>query len=271
MALAAVMATGCSEYTKLLKSQDREKMYKMALEYYGQKKYHKAVSLFDEVSPYFTGTAREDTIAFYNASSFYNMGDFETSGVLLDGFRRNSGRNSPFLEEAEYLYAMGFYYSSPQPERDQTATLQALLAISQYLDRYPNSVKKDDMKVRITELQNKIYDKEYLNAKCYYTIGKYKSAVLALKNALDESPENPHREEMMYLVTKSGYLLAHNSIPTLQRERYLKMMDYYLNFMSEFPDSKYSRELGKMMDDAKEFLVASEAKDPQQEEDNTPS
>lgn len=269
MVFAAAMVAGCSEYTKLLKSQDRDKMYTKALEYYANKKYHKAITLFGEVDPYTTGTEREDTVKFYTASAFYNMGDFETSGMLLDAFRRGSGRSSIFLEESEYLYAMGFYYSSPAPQRDQTASIQAIYSITEYLNRYPNSVKKEDMEGRIAELRNKLYDKEYINAKCYYTIGKYKAAVVSLKNVLDESPENPHREEMMYLTTKSGYLLAKNSIPDLQKDRYLKMMDYYINFMSEYPDSKYTKELNRMMDDAKKFLVSADKKEAKENKDNT--
>jgi outer membrane protein assembly factor BamD len=117
-------------------------------------------------------------------------------------------------------------------------------------------VKKDALNVCVEELKRKIYDKEYLNSKVYYNIGKYKSAVVALKNALDESPENPHREEMLYLVAKSGYLLASNSIVELQKDRYLKMMDYYLNFTAEFPDSKYTKELDRLMQHARDYMAA---------------
>ncbi len=254
VALAAILLAGCSSYSKLMKSGDHEKMYEKGLEYYKARKYQRTLQLFEEIDPYYAGTSREDTIKFHMAAACYNQGDFETSGMLFDQFRR-SHRGSPYLEQAEFMYAMGFYYSSPNPERDQTNSIKAIMAITEYMDRYPNTIKKDDLNERIAELQRKLYDKEYLNAKTYYTIGKYKAATIALKNALDASPDNPHREEMMYLVTKSGYLLAFHSIPSMQMDRYLKMMDYYLNFASEFPDSKYSNELAKMMDHAKEYVA----------------
>ncbi len=254
LVLAAFALAGCSEYSKLLKSKDRDKMYSKALEYYQARKYSKTIALYEDIEPYFDGTARGDTIKFYKAASYYNQGDFETSGMLFEEFRRTAGRNNPFSEEAEYMYAMGFYYASPVPERDQGNTIKAMLAIGEYLDRYPNSPKKEDMERRVGELQRKIYDKEYLNSKTYYNIGYYKSAVVALRNALDDSPENPHREEMMYLIAKSGYLLAANSVHALQKDRYLKMMDYYYSFVSEYPASKYGRELEKMLEEAKQYL-----------------
>ncbi len=270
MALATLFmgAASCTNYSKLLKSKDYDKMYHEALKYYEAKKYNKVITLLDEITPYYQGMPREDTIRFYNAAATYNTGDFQTSELLFDTFRRTFGRTSPFAEQAEYMYAMGFYYSSPKPERDQTNTVKALMAIDEYLDHYPNSPKRDKLTACIAELQRKMYDKEFLNSRLYYKIGKYKSAVTALKNALDASPENPHREEMMYLITKSGYELAHNSIESLQMDRYLKMMDYYLNFASEFPDSKYGRELAKMMDEAKSY-VASHNPEKNQNKDNT--
>ncbi len=264
VAFALGLMAGCSSYTRLLKSQDHEKMYGAALKYYQAKKYQRALQLFEEVDPYFQGTQREDTIKFYMASSYYNQGDFETSSTLLDQFRRQH-RTSPFLEQAEYIYCMGFYYSSPQAERDQSNTAKAMSSIYDYLDRYPASAKKDDLKGYLAELQAKLYEKDYLNAKVYYNTYKYKSAVVALQNAVGKSPESPWREEMMYLIVKSGYQLASNSIPSLQMDRYLKMMDYYLNFASEYPESKYMRELDKMMDDAKAYMAAHK----EQNKDNT--
>ena len=38
--------------------------------------------------------------------------------------------------------------------------------------------------------------------------GKYKSAIVAFKNALKQYPESKRREEIMYLIVDSGYRLA---------------------------------------------------------------
>ncbi|MCD7970328.1 MAG: outer membrane protein assembly factor BamD [Alistipes sp.] len=252
-ALAAAVA-GCSEYQKLLKSKDYQRMYDKALEYYEAGKYQKSAQLLQDVAPYFIGTMKGDSVAYYMAASYYKSGDFETSAMLLDEFRHTYG-SSPFLEDAEYMYAKGFYYLSPSPNRDQAATRRALIAIDEYMERYPNSVKREVLEMDIAELQQKLYDKAYINARTYYKIGRYKAAVVALKNALNQFPDSNHREEIMYLITKSNYLLAHNSIVSLQRDRYLDMMDNYYNFVSEFPDSKYIKELDKMQETAKDYIA----------------
>lgn len=257
----------CSGYNKILKSKDHDLMYSKAIEFYENGKFDKAQQLFEEVALYYQNTAREDTVMYYWGSSFYKTGNFETSGMIFDRFRRQFGR-SPFIEDVEYMYAMGFYFSSPEPDRDQTVTLQAISAINEYLQRYPESIRRQLCLVRVDELKGKLYDKALINARTYYKIGRYKSAVIALRNSLQEYPETPHREELLYLTTKSAYELAYNSIAALQRDRYLDMMDAYYTFISEFPDSKHRREVDRMQNNARDYIAThpSDATDAQEDE-----
>jgi outer membrane protein assembly factor BamD len=176
---------------------------------------------------------------------------------MFDNFRRVYGR-SPFLEDAEFMYAMGYYYSSPPPTKDQSTTIMAITSLSEYLSRYPNGAKYDDVVVYITELQDRIREKEYLNAYTYYKIGQYRAAVITFRNALDKFPDSKRREEIMYLTVKSAFLLAENSVENLQKDRYLTTMDYYYTFLSEYPDSQYLKELDRMQDKSKRFISGSE-------------
>lgn len=255
-------------YNRLLKSNDVELKYRRALEYFNMRKvgrngkernpmanYERCGTLLEQVQPYFVGTARDDSVAYYIATSLYKSGSFDLSSAYFDQFRRRFP-SSVFIEDVEYMYALGFYYSSPDPEFDQSTTMQAIISINEYLERYPASRKKESLEEKKQELVQKLHDKSYMNAKVYYTIGKYKSAVAALNNAIDKYPESNHREELMYLVAKSQYLLSKNSVAHLQLDRYLSMLDDYYNFVSEYPDSKYLKELDKMQEEAKEFIAA---------------
>jgi len=244
--LAALLAS-CGTYNKLLKSTDTELLYQSGLKFYQEKKNDKAIALFDMVDHYYMGTAREDTIKFYTAVSQFRRGDYFTANELLQDFRRRFGR-SPFIEEAEYLIAMGYYLLSPEPELDQTPTEMARASFYEYLSRYPNSVKYDEIQDYLAELQQKLYDKSFLNAKLYYDIGQYKSSIHTFKLALAKYPETTHREEMLDRLTKASFILADNSIESLQRSRYLDMIDSYYDLISEYPESKYLREVTPMYD-----------------------
>lgn len=251
--VVAILIIGCGNYNKLLKSKDHDLLYTEALKYYEAKKYQKTIQLLEIASPFLTGTSKGDSAAYYLAISHYRMGDFQSSSMLFDNFRQ-SYTTSPFLEDVEYMYAKSFYYMSGPPNRDQISTRRALMAIDEYMERYPNSPKYDVMEEHVDELTQKLHDKAYINAKLYYDIGRYKAAGIAIKNALNQYPESTHREELMSLVAKANYKLAENSYTELQRDRYMDMVDSYYSFISEYPESKYRKDLEKLYLQAQKFL-----------------
>ena len=253
VAAFVVGVVGCSPFNKLLKINDSEQMYHAAIKYYEDGDFQHTLQLFEELAPRYASTMRADTIMYYTGCCFYKQGDFETSGTLFDEYRRTYGR-SPLLEDVEYMHAMGYYFSSPEPSRDQTATLQAIRAIGEYMERYPSSPKTGVCEMRLEELRGKLYDKSFINARTYYKTERYKAAIIAFKNALAEYPDTPHREEILFLTLDSSYRLAENSIASLQVDRYLDAMDAYYNFISEFPESKHKRAAERMQRASKRYL-----------------
>lgn len=250
----AVGVVGCSPFNKLLKLNDSEQMYRAAINYYHDGDFQHALQLFEELAPRYASTMRSDTIMYYTGCCFYKQGDFHTSGRIFDEYRSTYGR-SPLLEDVEYMHAMGYYFSSPQPSRDQTTTLQAIRAIGEYMERYPSSPKMGICEMRLEELKNKLYDKSFINARTYYKTGRYKAAIIAFENALAEFPDTPHREEILFLTLDASYRLADNSLASLQVDRFLDTMDAYYNFISEFPESKHAKAAERMQRAAKRFLA----------------
>ena len=60
--LFTYVLASCSSYDKLLKSSDNELKYEMAVKYYEQKDYFRALQLFDELVPVYRGTAKAEKI-----------------------------------------------------------------------------------------------------------------------------------------------------------------------------------------------------------------
>ena len=253
--LVVVLAalSGCSGINALLKSEQPDKIYAKAMEYYGKAKWSRASTLFEGVEHYYRNTTREDSIKYYNAHCKYKNRDYETASMLFDDFRKSYGR-SAFLEDAEGMYAMCLYFLSPGPTRDQTMTSRALIAINEFISRYPASERVEAFKTINEELTERLHEKTYLNAYTYYKIGRHKSAIVALKNALRTYPTSKYREEIMFLIVDSSYQLASNSIDAKQTDRYLSMMDSYLSFREEFPESEHMKEVERMAKHARDYL-----------------
>ncbi len=239
--LLVLFIVSCSGFDKLLKSRDYQLMYQTGLQYYQEKNHYKYTTIFEHLVPIYRGTVQADTIEYYLAEGFYHQGDFILAAHFFDKFRQNYPR-STFTERAEYMYAHSFYRSSPRPLLDQEATNNAISAFSEFISKYPNSPKKAEVNVIMHELRSKLVEKAFINAKLYYEMDDYKSAITALKNSLTIFPDSDFREEQLYLILVSSYKLADNSVLEKRRERFQHTLDEYYNLMSEFPDSKYKRD-----------------------------
>jgi outer membrane protein assembly factor BamD len=99
-------------------------------------------------------------------------------------------------------------------------------------------------------MRNKLVEKSYMSGKLYYNLGDYKASIIALQNSLNDFPETEHREELVFLLLKSNFLLAENSIVQKQMERYQATVDEYYSFVGEFPESKFRREADRIYDAA---------------------
>lgn len=249
-----IILSGCSGINALLKSGQPDQIYTKAMEYYGKEKWQRASTLFEGTQHYYVGTPREDSISFFNARCKFKNRDYDGAVTLLDDFRRKFGR-SAFIEDAEGMYALCHYYLSPGPTRDQTMTGHALIAINEFMSRYPQSTQVENFKTINTELTQRLHDKAFINAYTYYKIGRYSSAISALKNALKEYPDSNHREEIMFLIVDASYRFASNSIRSKQTDRYLQMLDSSLSFREEYPESAHNKEVERMSKQARDFLA----------------
>ena len=238
---------------KIIKSADPDLIFTEGLKYYKIEKWKQAGDLFDACQGYYVGDIREDSIAFFSARSRFKDRDYSVATTQLDEFRRKFGR-SIFVEDAEAMLAMCYYYLAPDPTRDQTVTGEAIIAFSEFIERYPQSKRAEAFSNLIVELTERLKEKAYINAYTYYKVQRYKSAVVALRNALKQYPDTPRREDILYLIAVSNYRLAHNSIEEKQGDRYLNVLDSYYSFINEFPESKHRKELERYIKEAKDYL-----------------
>lgn len=243
--LLFLLLMGCGEYEKILKSKDYPVKFERAMAYYEAEEYVKSATLFDQVANIYRGTTKADTVKYYQAMSYYGQRDYILAGHYFNELATTYS-NSEYVEESEFMTAYCYYKLSPRPSLDQASTFQAINAFKMYMVRYPNSSRINQCRELIAELSDKIVEKSYNSAKLYYDLGYYKSAVIALRNSLSEYPETQYREELMYLILRSSYLLADNSVASKKKERMQATADEYLSFKSEFPESKYQKDAEKI-------------------------
>ncbi len=96
------------------------------------------------------------------------------------------------------------------------------------------------------DLHDRLDRKAFENARLYYKMEDYMAARVALRNVLKDNADNRYREDVLYYTAMSSYHYARMSVQARQKDRYLTFVDDYLNFVGEYPESAYRRELDAM-------------------------
>ncbi len=244
--LAALSIQSCkSEYEAVLNSNDIDAKYTAAFDYFNHGRYSKAARLFENLAVQTSGTEKDDTVQYYWGLSNYRFKDYYTAETNFAKFLTNFPR-SPFSEEAAFLRIDCLYRSTYRYELDQKPTYAAIGVISQYLIENPKSTHAPTCKRMLKELNDRLDKKAYESARLYYKMEDYKAARVAFKNILKDDAENIYREDILYYIAKSSYKFAYLSVEAKQKERYLTFVDDYFNFIGEFPDSPYKKELDSL-------------------------
>ncbi|RMG76595.1 MAG: outer membrane protein assembly factor BamD, partial [Bacteroidetes bacterium] len=108
----------CSDYNKILKSNDLRLKYDKAVEYYEKKQYFKAYPLLEELSVIYRGTSKAEQIDYYLAYCDYYTGDLLYAAYRFKRFAQTYPK-SKYAEECSFMSAYCYYRNSPQYSLDQ--------------------------------------------------------------------------------------------------------------------------------------------------------
>ena len=257
-------AAGCaSKFRKIQKNEDWRVKFEAAMTYYEKKDYYRAALLFEDIRPIVRGLPEGEQVEFYLAYCQYNEGTFILASESFKSFYEVYGRSQSAME-AYFMYAYSLFVSSPPSNLDQNSGIEAMDAMQNFLNRYPDSEFSERAAEVIAKCQAKLEEKGFDNARQYLRVRNFKAAVIALKNFSQDFPDSKFIEESQFLRVDAQYLLAQRSLPSLQEERYQAVVDLYLEFVDKYPESRYLR-------DAERLYVQSRSRLEQFRKDKTAS
>src|SRR5688572_31127131 len=160
---ALVIGVSCGKFRKIEKSQDWRVKYEAALNYYNKEYYYRASVLFEQIIPIVRGLPEGEKVQFYLAYCQYHDKLYLLASEQFKTFYETYGRSS-MAEEARYMYAYSLYRSSPKENLDQTSSIDAMAAMQEFLNRYPNSKFRDQAIDVIMTTQKKLERKGFDNA-----------------------------------------------------------------------------------------------------------
>lgn len=245
--------SSCGEYNKILKSTDYELKYSYAKKYFNAKQYTKAATLLDEIVPIFKGSAFAEESLYLLAQSYYGQKDYMTASQYFNTYYTTYPKGE-YAELARYYSGYGLYLDSPDPRLDQKQTYEAINQLQLYMEYYPQSERAAEAQKIMFELQEKLAYKELLAIRLYFNLGTYMrdnnylSCVITTQNALKNYPYSKYREEFMYYMIRAKYEQAVESVEEKLQGRYRDVVDEYYNYMNEYPEGKYVKQIQKFYD-----------------------
>ena len=242
-----------SDFEKIRTSGDPAVLSKAAYDYYEQEEYFKAQTLLEQVIPLYRGQKELEDIYYKYAYTFYHLNKFILANYYFKNFAQTFP-SSDLKEESEFMAAYSSYELSPNYRLDQTYTQQAIDEFQIFVNAYPNSERIGEINTLIDGMRRKQEKKAFESAKLYLDLKQYQAATTSFENLLKDFPETTNAREVRYLIAKSHYDLASNSIFTKQEERFRDAQEAAEIFVNKYPDGAHYNEVREILERSRQQL-----------------
>ncbi len=241
-ALVILVCTGCTEYTRVLKSNDIDYKFDYAKRAYDQGKWVQTSTILTDLITPLRGGPKGEEALYLLAMSYYNNKDYVNAGVYFKNYYQRYPKGK-YVEDCRFYAGYGYYLDSPDPQLDQSETLRGIQELQGFIDFFPRSEKVQQAQNAMFELQDKLTLKELQNAQLYYNLGSYmgnnyRSAIIVADNALKTYPYTKYREQLEMLKLKAKYQEARQSVDEKKVERFRDVIDEYYSFINNYPDTE---------------------------------
>ena len=237
-----LMILSSCKFQQVLKKGDIDQKYELAMKLYDQKDYSRALQLFDPLINMMKATDKAQKLYYCYAYSYYYQKEYTLASYYFKRYTTNFP-NTKEAEECFFMSAYCNYMNSPDYQLDQTSTIEAIKELQLFTNTYPESARVSECNDLIDKIRTKLEYKDYKIAKMYYRMSDYVSAVTCFNNILKDYTDSPHKEEILYLIFKSYYKYAKESIESKKKERYLKAVLAFNELITHYPNSQYLSEV----------------------------
>ena len=244
VSLLFIFLTSCNEYQKILNSDDNNRKYKAAEEYYNNAEYRRANRLLEQLVPAYRGKPQAERLVYFFADSYFQIRNYYLASYQFESFIKSFPKSQK-LEEASFFAAKSHYMMSPTYSLDQEETNTAIEKLQIFMNNYPESNFTGECNQLISELQNKIEKKEFEVAKQYYTIYDYRAAIKSLDNFIGEFVGSKFREEALYYKFLASYEIAVNSVQSKKYQRLMDLKQLHDNIIRYYPETLFEEDLSK--------------------------
>ena len=231
-----------TDFDKLRLSNDKELKLSKAYEFYKNGDYLKAQYLFEDLIGAVRGTKDAESVYFHYALTHYRLKNYSFASYYFKQFTSTFPYGN-FTEDAYYMSAHSFFKLSPDFKLTQEDTENAIVGLQSFINSYPESQRIDSCNIMIDLLRAKLEDKAIDNAYGYFHRKRYQASAHSFKNLLIDFPDSKQREYIRYMIAKSHFRFAQESVLSKQVERFEQTLLAVSTFETKHPESDYNKEI----------------------------
>ncbi|MFC1898659.1 outer membrane protein assembly factor BamD [Candidatus Cloacimonadota bacterium] len=233
--IIAIVLGACSS-NKIKDQMPVAKKMEIADDFFGRKKYHKAI-------PYYTDVAFERNSTYTSeaqlklADCYFLQNKFTEARFEYEELIRLF-HDSKEINRAYFQVGVCFFEDSLNPHYTQEETREAINAFETFLQKFPFDERKQEAIEYIQKCHEKLIQKKYYNGYAYYKMHDYPAAfmyfdeIIELENLNEIDKMALYHEARMYLVRKD----KNNSMRIAEA----------LN--ARYPDSKETNKINKLIE-----------------------
>jgi outer membrane protein assembly factor BamD len=243
----------CSEYSRVVKSDDYDHKYQLANSFFEKGSYLKAINLFEQVYQRNPKNIQGEVSYYRLGIANYNLGDYLMASYYFSSFSEKFP-NSQKSEETSYRNLLCLIKETPDYSLDQTQTNVTLNEIQIFIYKYPQSSKLDSCNLMMDQLRTRLETKDFEAVKLYDKTESYNSAVTTAETFIKDFPLSKFKEKAFEILIRNSYWLALNSVEEKKMDRIVKTIERYNTFVIEFPNSDFKNNLSSKVEKLKGIL-----------------
>jgi len=184
-----------------------EELYNNGVDALNQKRYATAVSQFDAVEQNYPYSSWAVNAQLMHGYAEYLQNHYTEAIGSLDRFIQLHP-TSPNASYAYYLRGLSFYEQIADIQRDQKGTEQAMVALQDVVNRFPESAYARDARLKIDLCRDHLAGKEMEIGRYYEKQKLYAAAIGRFQKVVEDYQTTNHAPEALHRLTEIYLLLG---------------------------------------------------------------
>lgn len=178
LAVAVLLGvSGCGSSGGSTHTRTVDDIYNEAMEAFNDDDYLEAQKLFDVIKLQYPASQYADDAQFYMAEINFKKAEYVLAAFNYNLLRR-AFPTSSYAKDALYRASMSYFNLSPDSQREQSYTKQAIQSFAEFQTFYPNDSLAVEAGRRIVELREKIAQRDFEIAELYVKMEYPKAALI---------------------------------------------------------------------------------------------